>query len=239
MKPHPQMEKTDRDSSAPSTSGFNAQTTDYWNEIVSTAPSHIYPPGTELFRQSSSAGDVYFLDSGLVKLVRTEPDGQELIVGLRSPGWILGAAPVIAKKQYPVTATTIISSSLRLVSSKLFCELLRSSPAFSWKLHEIQSLELLDAVSRLAQIGSCSARNRLEQLLWQLVSALEVKIDGKAVRLQLPLKQWEIAELIAVTPAYLSRLFDQLEKEGVIHRRKGWFIITSPTALWHTTAYLC
>jgi CRP/FNR family cyclic AMP-dependent transcriptional regulator len=239
MNPHSQTKQKEKDSSVPPNPRFNSPVPDYWKEVEPLAPSHIYPAGTELFHQGSLASDVYFIDRGLVKLVRIESDGRELIVGLRSPGWILGAAPVIAKKEHPVTGITIISSSLRLISGQVFCDLLRNSSQFSWKLHEIQSLEILDDVSRLAQFGSCSARNRLEQLLWQLVSALQVETNAKTVQLQLPLKQWEIAELIAVTPAYLSRLFDQLEKEGVIHRRKGWFIVPSPQELWHTTAYLC
>jgi CRP-like cAMP-binding protein len=40
-----------------------------------------------------------------------------------------------------------------------------------------------------------------------------------------PLKHWEVAQLIAVTPAYLSRLFNQLELEGVIRRDRKAFAI--------------
>jgi CRP-like cAMP-binding protein len=229
------MSGNEKPLSGPTTPPSNALLPDYWKEVEPLPPSHIYPSGTELFHQSTLASEVYLIDSGLVKLVRTESDGRQLIVGLRSPGWILGAAPVIAKKEHPVTGTTIISSSLRVLSGKMFCDLLRDSSQFSWKLHEIQSLEILDDVSRLAQFGSCSARNRLEQLLWQLISDREVQTNGKRIQLQLPLKQWEIAELIAVTPAYLSRLFDTLESEGIIHRQKGRFFICNPRDLWHIT----
>ncbi len=61
-------------------------------------PPQLYPPTVELFRQGSPSQYVYCIESGLVKLVNLTQQGQELIVGLRSPGWILGSVPVIAHK---------------------------------------------------------------------------------------------------------------------------------------------
>ncbi|MGH2376405.1 MAG: helix-turn-helix domain-containing protein [bacterium] len=51
----------------------------------------------------------------------------------------------------------------------------------------------------------------------------------------MPLRHWEIAQLLAVTPAYLSRLFNRLEQEGILLRRKGWLTISDPDNLWHNS----
>jgi len=46
------------------------------------------------------------------------------------------------------------------------------------------------------------------------------------MRIHNPLKHWEIAQLISVTPQHLSRLLKRLEEEGIIRRNKGWLIIS-------------
>jgi CRP-like cAMP-binding protein len=45
------------------------------------------------------------------------------------------------------------------------------------------------------------------------------------------LKQWEVAQLLGITPEHLSRLIKQMEKEGIIGRENGWLIIRNPKKL--------
>jgi len=206
---------------------------DGWETAFSLAPSQGYPAAIELFQQGSPAQEVYFVDRGLVKLIHLEQDGRELIVDLRSPGWLLGAASVIAQKPHAVTAVTLTKCHLRHLPAQLFLSLLKADAQLSWQLHQMHSREVCDQVTRVVQLGCLSARHRLENLLWQLISALELSGLQREVRLQLPLKHQEIAELIVVTPAYLSRLFSQLEAENILQRKKGWLVISDPQALWH------
>jgi CRP-like cAMP-binding protein len=60
--------------------------------------------GTELFQQGTTINELWFLVSGLIKLVHAEPDGTELIIGLRFPGEYIGSAMVVANQPSPVTA---------------------------------------------------------------------------------------------------------------------------------------
>lgn len=97
----------------------------------------------------------------------------------------------------------------------------------------MHSHEVYDQVAHLVQLGGAPARHRLEQLLWNFVSALEPNGSEQTIRIALPLKQWEVAELIAVTPPYLSHLYKEMERDGMLQRRNGWLIIPDPQKLWH------
>src|SRR5437773_7404634 len=46
-------------------------------------PVQGYPAGVTLFQQGCDALDVFYLEEGLMKLLRIQPDGREVIVGLR------------------------------------------------------------------------------------------------------------------------------------------------------------
>lgn len=195
-------------------------------------PPQGYPAMIELYRQGMAATEVYYIENGLVKLVRTEQGGQGLITDLRFPGYLLGDASIISNRPHPVTAVTLVETRVRRIPAKVFCRLLQADEQFAWGVRRMQSREAFDNVARIAQLGCVLARQRLEHLLSLLIKAQEVKVPGGAVRLELPLKNWETAQLIAVTPAYLSRLLSQLERAGVLRRRGGWIIVPEPHKLW-------
>lgn len=205
-----------------------------WEKITGIAPPQLSPPGTELFHQGSPVQDVYFIEHGIVKLIHLEPDGREIIVGLRTPGWMLAAAAVIIDKPHLATGITLSECRLRRVPSAVFRHLLHTDEDFSWLVHQMHSHEVCDQVARLAQLSCESARHRFEQLVWHLLAAAEPDGLKKEMKLALPLKQWEVAQLIAVTPAYLSRIYNELEREGMLHRSNGWVIIHDPQKLWHS-----
>jgi CRP/FNR family transcriptional regulator len=184
-----------------------------------------------LIPQGSQVKQVYFIESGLIKLTRLELDGKEGMVGLRGPGWILGAASVMVQEPYPVTATALTRCHLRRMSVEAFRHLVKTNGPLSWCLHQIHSREIYDWMAHASGLAKLSARQRLEQFLWELVVAQERFELRKPIRLQVPLLKKEIAQLIAVTPEHLSRELMKLEKEGLIRRDQGWLIILEPQRL--------
>ena len=199
------------------------------------APSHVYPATIELYRQSSDAKEVYFIHRGLVKLVRMEGDGHELIIDFRLPGWLLGAAAVITSQQHPVTATTLNECTVQRIPADLFNTLLATNPEFSLHVHQMHSQESIAHITHLAQLSCLPAQDRLGHLLWRLAHALELNNASGEVLLRSPLKHWELAQLIAVTPEYLSRLLKKMQLEGALRQKKGFMIIHDVRKLWHTS----
>jgi CRP-like cAMP-binding protein len=197
------------------------------SEIFATlVPPDAYRPEIELFSQGSEPQEVYCIGRGLVKLVSIDPAGRQFIVGLRSPGWILGAASVIVQRPHLLTATTITSCHLHRISAETFLDLAKGNAQFAWYLQQILGREVYDQVTGLVRLGSSSARQRLEQLLLQFISSMETGKSEKGMSFELPLRHWEIAQLIAVTPEHLSRLLRRIEQEGVIQREPRRIVIT-------------
>jgi CRP-like cAMP-binding protein len=176
---------------------------------------------------------VYIIESGMIKLARSFPDGRELILALVRPQQLIGVISVILQRPYPVTATTITRCNLRCVPADDFRHLLKTNHDFSWQVLESQSRDILRQVEHLSELGCLSARHRLEHFLWEWASSAQQTESQAEVRLQMPVKQWEMAQLLAVTSPYVSRMLDELEREGVLRREKGWLVVTNPCALWH------
>jgi len=199
--------------------------------VQSLSPVQAYPSGVELFQQGEPVQKVYLIHRGLVKLVRREENGQEMIVDLRREGWFLGAPAVILGGPSPISATTVTRSHFSEISAEEFRHLLKNDHSFSCQIHELHSGEIVSQTIRFAQLGNLRARKRLEHLLCELATEQENPTRKTDIRLDLCLKHWELAQLLAVTPIYLSRLLDQLEDDGLIRRSKGWLIIRNPYKL--------
>jgi CRP-like cAMP-binding protein len=216
------------------TNAFNSQTqsgsADVWKEFET--PLQAYPTGAELYQQGSQAEEVFCLDTGVVKLLRLESDGQELIVDLRFPDWLMGAASVIVEEPHSCTAVTITPCRLRRIPASVFRYLLKNDGQFSWRVHRMHSRKVHDQVNRISQLACLSARHRIEYFFTQLISALGLDQQQKNITLPLPLKNSEIAALIAVTPEYFSRMLKQMQAERVIRISKGHLIITDVEKLW-------
>lgn len=194
-------------------------------DIETLAPAQFRPADTSLFVQGSAPKDVYFVEKGLVKLTRLEKDGHKLIVSLGATGWLLGVSSAISQRLHPVSAITLTPCRVRCLPANVLQSMLRANPELSWRLLQMYSQEYFAGIIHLTQLGCLSARQRLEYFLWELVSALDLKIEGGKVRITLPLKLGEIADLIGVTQEHISRLMKQMQDDGVIWKEKANIIL--------------
>ena len=203
--------------------GAGTERTDSWLPLLPSAL--LYPVGTVLMQQGGDPGDVFYVEDGLAKLVRTGLDGREQILGLRGPGWFLGAALVLAFRAHPASAVALTPCRLRRLTRQAFLELMAKHEALSWHVHEMHSREVLSQFQQMADLGTATSRQRLERFLRRFTEAATPSRNGGGVRLSLPLKRWELASLIAVTPEHLSRLLRQLRDDGVIRVNQGTIVV--------------
>src|SRR5688572_5587345 len=90
---------------------------------------------TELFAQGSAPCDVYLIHEGIVKVLWADAHGHEVIIGLRSPGRLLGSSPAIVGQAHPVTAVTLTRCVLERIGVLQFTELLTANTEFSLRVH--------------------------------------------------------------------------------------------------------
>jgi CRP/FNR family transcriptional regulator len=190
-----------------------------------------YPSRSELFQQGTPADDVYFIQQGIVKLVWGEGSGKQTIVGLRWDGCLIGVPAVITGEPCPTSAVTLVPSIMERIAAEKFLQRLQTDPDFAWLIHKIQSREVHEQLNWLGEMACCSARSRQRRVFSRLTKVSNVRKDGTHSRVRLPLKQREVAELIAVTPEHLSRLLHELSKDGLLHLQDGWIIVPDTEAV--------
>ena len=202
-------------------------------KLLSCKTVRVVPPEHEIYSQGDSPHTVCLICSGQVKLTRTESDGTQVIVGLRQRGWMLGAVSLLLNARYETTAATITRSKLCFVPAETFTRVMDTSLEFSRWILMILSGGLRSSMLSIGERSCLSGRQRLEKFLWEVVEMQDGIDHQRPIKIQMVLKNWELAQLLALTPQHLCRLVKQLENEGVVMRKKGWLILPDPMKLWH------
>jgi CRP-like cAMP-binding protein len=194
--------------------------------------SHVYPSGVNLFHQGELPVEIFLVETGLAKLVCSEESGRELIVDIRFAGSLLGLSAVIRNESHPTTAVTASPCRLMRISAGQFRDLLGRDTELGFSVHHLLSAEVINQSARISEIACLTARQRLEKFIWQIAKQTKTG-EPQSSKLQLPLRQWEVAQFLAITPAYLCKLLAELESEEIIVRRNGWIILCELGNLWH------
>jgi len=176
-----------------------------------------YPDRTLVFSQGWESDTVYYIHDGVIKLTSSGSSGMERIVGLRWPGWFLGAAPAICRREYPVSALTLRPSRVESIDSTSFISLLHSDEELTWRVHQSHSVEIADALLVMGQVLSLPAPQRFAKYIRHLISSQGSTVRSTDGRLILPLTKSELSQLIGVDRATLSRILGDLARRGVIN----------------------
>jgi len=203
-------------------------------KLLDCKTARVVPPQHLIFSQGESPHTICLICNGLVKLTRMESDGSRSIVGLRKTGWLLGAAALLPGFPYASTAETVTRSKLCFVPVEQFLQAMKTDTTIPQWISVVLSRELYSNVISISNQGCLSGRQRLEKFLGEIIRGQNILNSRKTVRIPIPLKQWEVAQLLGITPEHLSRLIKQMEKEGIILRDNGWLILRNPKKLSHT-----
>jgi CRP-like cAMP-binding protein len=192
-------------------------------------PLQTYQSHTEIFRQDSAASAVYFIEKGSVKMTWMDEEGNEVIAGLRHKHWIVGAPAVLLEKPYSFTVTTLTECHLRCISAQDFLYLVRTNMEFAQRLIRLLSEAIFNHGKSLVMMGCTSAKERLKAMLCRFIPDTDLQTTAEGMlKVHVPLKNRELAQILAVTPEHLSRLLKELEQEHFIKREKNDLVLLNP-----------
>lgn len=170
--------------------------------------------GDSLFRHGEPADRFYFIRSGLVKLFRLSPEGDEKIIELMHAGQTFAEAVMFMGTQgrYPVNAAAVTDAQLYAFEQKGFIGLLRESTEATFGLLASMSRRLHMLVN---QIESLTLQNATYRLVAYLLEQIPREVQTSP-QVQLTTPKGVIAAHLAIQPETLSRILAKLRQGGFI-----------------------
>lgn len=183
------------------------------NALTKNARSHNLADGTILFEQDARAKDIFFLESGQIKLSRISPSGQEKIIELVSPGDSFAEAVMFSEQQaYPVAATAIGPCRVCAINSQFFSGILSQSSEACFNIMAELSRRLHQQVM---EIDHLTLHNAADRLVFFLLNQCRDTVSGSS-NVHLDMKKQVLASRLSIAPETLSRTLAKLRKDGLI-----------------------
>ncbi len=186
------------------------------------------PRGALIFTEGEAAQGLWALLEGRIKLVRTSPQGKELLVHLVEPGQTFAEAVLFESSVYPATAVALEKAVLWHWPTDQLRSLLADDPDLA--------MALLASLARwtrriLMKLDLLTQRRVEERLALYLLARHRGELLEPGAAVHLEHSKRLIAAMLGTGPEVFSRTIRHLEDEGIIESRPDRIIIRDPNAL--------
>lgn len=164
--------------------------------------------GATVFDQGDRVRAIYLVRSGMVKIYRLSPAGQEQVLAVMGRGQVFAEAALFMKG-YPASAQCIEDTELLAVERDALLRQLAHDPELALRMLAGMSTKLRQLVSMVDDLTLQDARGRICRYL------LGLSADGEG-NIRLPVTQTLLARLLGLTGETLSRTLKTLKDEGIL-----------------------
>ena len=200
------------------------------DRILASARSARYPKGSEIFSQDMEAGSFFLLLSGHIRVVRTTPDGHQVIARYINEGELFGIAMAMGRTTYPASAVAAVDCVALSWPNSVWPEFQQRFPAFGAKTYETIGSRLQETQARVMEMSTEQVEQRVAHALLRLVQQSGRKTD-KGIEVDFPITRQDIAEMTGTTLHTVSRLLSAWESEGLVRGGRQKVTVTNAHGL--------
>jgi CRP/FNR family cyclic AMP-dependent transcriptional regulator len=172
-----------------------------------------YRKGRIIYAQGEEADQIFYIQSGKIKVTVVSEQGKEAVVGLLEAGQFFGEGCLNGQASRIGTARAMEECLITSITRKAMLTMLRQEPRFS----ELFVTYLVTRSNRIEEdlIDQLfnSSEKRLARLLLLLANFAK---DGKPIPIDASINQATLAEMIGTTRSRVSYFLNKFRKLGLI-----------------------
>ena len=167
-----------------------------------------YSKGTEIFRQTEPANNIYQVIEGAVRTHKLLSDGRRQFGAFRLSGDIFGLEN---GGLYRFTAEAIIDTTVRFVERLNLESAVKSNPVMARALLTMTAQNLQHVENHMLLLGRKNSQERVEAFLLEMNG----RMTGPGV-LALPMSRRDIADYLGITLETVSRALSEFKRKGYL-----------------------
>jgi len=210
---------------------FQNATADDLNVILENS---IFRPMEEsgfFFFQGDPADYLYVLTSGQIKLLQTNPNGQNVNLRTIYPWQMFGALGAVrAGAAYPASAQALEDSTALAIQSDFLHSMLETRPYISFDLMKLMTSYIQEMQARYRELATERVEQRVASALLRLAAQMGIKA-GKETVIELTFSRQDLAEMTGTTLYTVSRLLSEWERQKIISTGRERIKILKPHEL--------
>ncbi|MGR3322181.1 MAG: Crp/Fnr family transcriptional regulator [Pseudooceanicola sp.] len=199
-------------------------------EILDHAVSRRYEEGTAIFREGHDADRFYLLLDGYLRVVRTTPEGDQIIVLHISPGQLFGIAPALQRDTYPATSIAAAESIALSWPVSLWSDFVARYPGFATESYKTLGERLGQIQETLTEMATQAVEKRVACALLRMVNQSGRK-TSQGIEIAFPVTRQNISDMTGTTLHTVSRLLSAWQKDGIVQSTRKHIVVTDPHQL--------
>jgi CRP-like cAMP-binding protein len=172
-----------------------------------------YKRGDILYHEGNRISGFYCINRGIIKVFKTGFDGKEQIIRFAKPGDIIAYRSVLSNEPACTTAKVIEDCQVCFIPSEILVSFIRTNPNFALELMKLACHELGEANSYITDIAQKTVRERLAEVLIQLVD--EFGLDDQK-NLKISLTREELANIVGTATESVIRLLSEFKSDMLV-----------------------
>jgi CRP/FNR family cyclic AMP-dependent transcriptional regulator len=178
--------------------------------------------GKTVFRQDDPGSSLYVIESGVVKVQRTSPEGKEVILAILGPGDFFGELALLDGEPRSADAVAKEDTALLVLERDDFLAFLDKEPAVATKLLAALSRRLRRTDQLVQDAAFLDVPARLARALLQLAESPEAATG---------LTQSELAAMVGASRESVNRWLQFYRRRGLIESASGSIRVLQPDEL--------
>jgi len=205
-------------------------TDDDLQEIIRNSVTRSIEEGEFFFFQGDLADYLYILTEGQVKLLQSNPIGQQVNLRTIYPWQMFGALGAVrgAEAVYPASAQALENSTALATGSGFFKDLMRTRPYLSAGLMQMMTSYIQEMQARYREMATERVEQRVARALLRLTAESGQRAAGG---IELSFSRQDLAEMTGTTVYTVSRLLSEWERQGIIEAGRERVKVLRPHGL--------
>jgi len=204
---------------------------DQLDDILRDARAARYPKNTPVFRQGEPADSFFVLLHGHLRVMKTTPDGQQVVVRYVVPGEVFGVAMAMGWKTYPATPVAVEDSVALVWPAGAWPQLVATYPSLASNTLQTVGNRLQDAHTRVVEMSTQQVERRVAHALLRLAKQAGRRIEH-GVQIDFPISRQDVAEMTGTTLHTVSRILSAWEQQGLVESGRQRIVLRDPHKLF-------
>lgn len=205
---------------------FQEATDDDLAHLLAHSMRRSLEEGGYFFLQGDPAEYMYVLLEGQVKLLQSNPAGQQVNLRTVYPWQLFGALGAVRQDAaYPASAQALEDSRALAITSRTLQELMQSRPHLALGLTKTMSAYVQEMQTRYRELATERVQQRIARALVRLASQSGQKAEDGV---ELGFSRQDLAEISGTTLYTVSRVLADWERQGLIASGREHIRILKP-----------
>ena len=198
--------------------------------LLNAATQRQFASGTTLFHQGDAPCQLFQISTGLVRLTRVNPEGEQTTLRFMGAGDLVGCVAVFRQVPFPATATASRPTNVLSWGSAQILDLISHHPAISVNALNTVGDRAREMVDRLAEMTDKGTEARVASVLLRLV--VQVGRHGpKGLEITTPVTRKDVSEMTGVSYFTVSRILGGWQRQGVVRLGRARIVVLDPERL--------